>query len=102
MADPATNIHKLNCVLTSGGHNAGIVNETGHPRRFYQTRRRRADERYVDPDTWQTQTPVQQGSWWLEWESWLVQHSTRKVEPGAPEKGCGIRRDAPGFYVRQP
>ncbi len=91
-------------VLASGGHNAGIVSEPGHPRRTFQIRTRAADERYVDPETWQAETPVRQGSWWPEWESWLVRHSSDKVLPppmGAPEKGYAVRRDAPGVYVRQ-
>jgi polyhydroxyalkanoate synthase len=97
--------NELTFVLTSGGHNAGIVSEPGHPRRSYQIRTRRADERYVDPDTWQAETPVRQGSWWPEWESWLAGHSTGGVKPpsmGAAEKGYGVRGDAPGLYVRQP
>jgi polyhydroxyalkanoate synthase len=97
--------NELTFVLTSGGHNAGIVSEPGHPNRSYQIRTQRADERYVDPDTWQAETPVLQGSWWPEWEAWLARHSTGRVKPpstGAPEKGYAVRRDAPGYYVRQP
>ena len=97
--------NELTFVLTSGGHNAGIVSEVGHPGRKYQIRTKAAGERYLDPATWQAETPVHQGSWWPEWETWLVGKSTEKVAPppmGAPEKGYGVRRDAPGFYVRQP
>jgi polyhydroxyalkanoate synthase len=97
--------NELTFVLTSGGHNAGIVSEPGHPGRRYQIRTREPSERYVDPDTWQAETPVRQGSWWPEWESWLARHSSEKVAPptmGAPEKGYRVLRDAPGLYVRQP
>ncbi len=96
--------NELTFVLTSGGHNAGIVSEPGHAGRTYQIRTRAAGERYVDPETWQAETPVRQGSWWPEWESWLARHSSDKVSPpsmGAPEKGYTVRRDAPGLYVRQ-
>lgn len=92
-------------VLTSGGHNAGIVSEPGHPGRTYQIATRRAEDPYVDPETWLQETPVRQGSWWPEWQDWLAQHSTERVAPppiGAPEKGYRARRDAPGLYVRQP
>ena len=97
--------NELTFVLTSGGHNAGIVSEPGHPGRTYQVRIRRPEERYIDPETWQAETSVRQGSWWTEWEFWLARYSTEKVAPpsmGAPGKGYGVRRDAPGSYVRQP
>jgi poly[(R)-3-hydroxyalkanoate] polymerase subunit PhaC len=96
--------NELTFVLTSGGHNAGIVSEPGHAGRTYQIRTRAPDEPYVDPDTWQAETPGREGSWWPEWQSWLVRHSSNKVSPppmGAPEKGYAVRRDAPGLYVRQ-
>jgi polyhydroxyalkanoate synthase len=92
-------------VLTSGGHNAGIVSEPGHAGRTYQIRTRAAGGHYVDPANWQAETPVRQGSWWPEWQSWLARYSTEKVPPppmGAVEKGYAPRRDAPGIYVREP
>jgi polyhydroxyalkanoate synthase len=95
----------LTFVLTSGGHNAGIVSEPGHPGRTYQISTRGPDEHYVDPETWQTETPIRQGSWWPEWQTWLARYSTEKVAPpsmGAAEKGYRVHRDAPGVYVRQP
>ena len=39
-------------LLTSGGHNAGIVSEPGHPRRHYRVATRDGNGRYVDPDHW--------------------------------------------------
>jgi polyhydroxyalkanoate synthase len=100
-------LHKLplTFVLTSGGHNAGIVSEPGRPGRSYQISTWLPEQHYVDPDTWQAQTPVHQGSWWPEWQAWLAQHSTEKTAPppmGAAEKGYAPRRDAPGLYVREP
>jgi polyhydroxyalkanoate synthase subunit PhaC len=93
-------------VLTSGGHNAGIVSEPGHPGRTYQIATRRPEEDpYVDPETWLQEAPVHQGSWWPEWQDWLASHSTDKVAPppmGAAEQRYRARRDAPGLYVRQP
>jgi polyhydroxyalkanoate synthase len=97
--------NEITFVLTSGGHNAGIVSEPGHAGRTYQVRTRRPDERYMDPETWQAETPVREGSWWPAWQSWLARYSTMKISPppmGAPERGYAIRRDAPGSYVRQP
>ncbi|NNG03358.1 MAG: polyhydroxyalkanoic acid synthase [Inquilinus sp.] len=91
-------------MLTSGGHNAGIVSEPGHPRRNYQVATNRAGERYVDPDTWQAETPHSEGSWWPEWLAWLAERSTARVDApgmGAPDKGYFPHCDAPGVYVLQ-
>lgn len=90
-------------LLTSGGHNAGIVSEIGHPRRTYQVETRPAKHNYVGPDTWQERTPTQQGSWWPVWQAWLAERSGKeKVAP--PETGGGRYQpitDAPGTYVMQ-
>lgn len=91
-------------VLTSGGHNSGIVSEPGHPRRRFQMGTRRPDEAYVDPETWHAETPYTDGSWWLAWGAWLAQHSGERVAPpslGALESRYRPRRDAPGVYVLQ-
>ena len=98
---PATDVTFL---LTSGGHNAGIVSEPGHPRRSYQVATKHAGETYVDPETWLATVPHQDGSWWPEWRAWLTKKSTERVAPprmGAPEKGYAPLIDAPGSYVLQ-
>ncbi len=90
--------------LTSGGHNAGIVSEPGHPGRAFQFTTRKEGDRYIDPDTWQANTRKQDGSWWPVWIKWLGQHSTEKVEAprsGATDHGCQPLEDAPGRYVFQ-
>ncbi|MCX7636032.1 MAG: alpha/beta fold hydrolase, partial [Syntrophales bacterium] len=94
----------LTFVLTSGGHNAGIVSEPENMKRTYQIATRREGEKYVDPDTWVMETPKQQGSWWLPWEQWLVDHSTGLTAPpamGAAKPGLQPICDAPGTYVFQ-
>ena len=91
-------------VLTGGGHNTGIVSEPGHPRCRFQIGTRIPNGAYLDPDSWQTETPYTEGSWWPAWEAWLAQRSGEKVAPpslGALESGCCPRRDAPGMYVLQ-
>ncbi len=90
-------------LLTSGGHNAGIVSEIGHPRRTYQVETRPAKHNYVGPDTWQERTPTQQGSWWPVWQNWLAERST-KEQVAPPEMGSQRHQpisDAPGTYVMQ-
>ena len=39
-------------VLTSGGHNAGIVSEPGHAHRHFRVATKRAADNYVAPDAW--------------------------------------------------
>jgi len=95
---------ELTFVLSSGGHNVGIVNEPGRPRRSYQLSVCREGERFLDAATWKERTPSYQGSWWPAWQQWLVDHSTGS-EPapamGAAEKGYEPLCDAPGTYVLQ-
>ncbi len=93
---------ELTFVLTGGGHNVGIVNEPGHPRRSYQMNTCREGERALDAETWKASTPIRQGSWWPAWQEWLTQHSTGLVPApamGAPERGYAPLCDAPGSYV---
>jgi len=92
----------ISFVLTSGGHNAGIVSEPGHPHRTYQLSHRAHDGHYLDPDTWAAATPISQGSWWPAWIDWLARLSSGETPPpalGAPEKGYPALGDAPGRYV---
>jgi polyhydroxyalkanoate synthase len=91
---------ELTFVLTSGGHNAGIVSEPGHPHRHFRIHVRDAGARTLGPEEWQRDTAPQDGSWWLEWNAWLERHSRRRVDPppmGAP--GFVPLCDAPGTYV---
>ena len=91
---------EITFVLTSGGHNAGIVSEPGHAHRHYQINTRPAHGSWTDPDQWQAQTAVQDGSWWPAWQHWLAGHSSdrQKAMPFPDRLALG---DAPGDYVRQ-
>jgi polyhydroxyalkanoate synthase len=91
-------------LLTSGGHNAGVITPPGHPRRIYQVSTLASDAPYRDPDRWQIETPVHKGSWWPEYQSWLAEHSGSPVKPpsmGMPDAGYPVLADAPGEYVHQ-
>jgi polyhydroxyalkanoate synthase len=90
----------LTFVLTSGGHNAGIVSEPGHLRRHFRMRLRARGEHTLGPDDWEASTLPQAGSWWLAWNKWLSERSGGTVDPpptGAP--GFMPLCDAPGTYV---
>jgi polyhydroxyalkanoate synthase subunit PhaC len=85
-------------VLTSGGHNAGIVSEPGHAGRRYRFAVRREGDPYLSPDTWLETTPMQDGSWWPCWQRWLAAHSSKRIAPPLMDAG-GVLGDAPGTYV---
>lgn len=96
---------EITFVLTSGGHNAGIVSPPDHPRRRYQVATRGADGGHVmSPDEWQASAPLHEGSWWPEWLAWLKARSGAPVAPpalGAARKGYKPLEDAPGRYVHE-
>jgi polyhydroxyalkanoate synthase len=87
-------------VLTSGGHNAGIISEPGHAHRSYQMASRAAHGAWVEPGQWAEQTPTQEGSWWPAWHQWLARHSGRK-QPARGLPKAAVLGDAPGAYVMQ-
>ncbi|GAO25355.1 poly-beta-hydroxybutyrate polymerase domain-containing protein [Alicycliphilus sp. B1] len=105
---PWRSVHKLHHLttaeitfaLTNGGHNAGIVNPPGNPRRHYQLRTRPAGGNYMAPDDWLAAAPTHEGSWWPAWHEWL---QARSGEPIAPPhmgaRGYKAGADAPGRYV---
>lgn len=107
---PWRSVYKINLVsdtdvtflLTSGGHNAGIISEPGHKLRHFRISRRPARETYIDPDTWYLSNPSNEGSWWPVWAEWL---ETKSAGPrtlpslGAPDKGYPPLGPAPGRYV---
>ncbi|HJW24138.1 MAG TPA: alpha/beta fold hydrolase [Rhodocyclaceae bacterium] len=92
-------------VLTTGGHNAGIISEPGRPRRSYQMTHHDAAHRYLHPGYWQETATRHEGSWWPAWEKWLAERSTAKKIPppamGAPDKSIPPLEDAPGRYVHR-
>ncbi len=109
---PWRSVYKLNLVteseltflLASGGHNAGIISEPGHPHRSFRSDTRAAGAPYRDPDRWLAETPAQEGSWWPTWEKWLTKRSSGHGSPpsvGSPDRGYPPLARAPGSYVLQ-
>src|SRR5690606_40782977 len=95
---------EITFALTSGGHNAGIVNPPGNARRRYQIAVREAQGGVPTPDEWQASAPLHQGSWWPAWLEWLKSRSGDPIKPpalGAPRKGYPLLADAPGEYVHE-
>ena len=107
---PWKSVHKIHMltgaettfVLTSGGHNAGIVSEPGRKNRHFQVLTREMDGPPLDPTAWRERAPRQEGSWWTAWGEWLGTRSGASVPPpsmGAADKGYPTLGDAPGSYV---
>ena len=91
-------------VLTSGGHNAGIVSEPGHPRRHFRSRMTGTNDHYSEPERWLELAQDKEGSWWPEFAQWLREHSGPKSTPppmGAADHGYAELCNAPGTYVFQ-
>jgi polyhydroxyalkanoate synthase len=109
---PWRSVHKIHLftdaevtfVLTSGGHNRGIVAAHGIGHRNYQVMTRTSTGHYANPDAWAAVAPRKEGSWWPEWVAWLEKRSVAPVTPpgiGAATKGYAALCDAPGNYVLQ-
>ena len=91
-------------LLTTGGHNVGIVSEPNGRGRSFRVMTKNASDRYVDPATWLVQAARKQGSWWPEWAAWLNACSGEPALPpgiGAVAAGLAPLGDAPGSYVLQ-
>ncbi len=92
-------------LLTSGGHNAGIVSGAVHPRRRHRVRTWSNATDSLTPQEWFDTTESAAGSWWPIWQRWLAERSTQsRVAP--PPLGCAAAGhppidDAPGKYVLQ-
>ncbi|GAB3438686.1 alpha/beta fold hydrolase [Massilia solisilvae] len=107
---PWKSVYKINLVagadvtfvLTSGGHNAGIVSEPGHRNRHYRLARRTNGDTYLAPDDWVAATAQRDGSWWPAWTDWLESSSSGRIAPptmGAAGLGYVPICAAPGQYV---
>jgi polyhydroxyalkanoate synthase subunit PhaC len=93
---------EITFVLTTGGHNAGVVSPPGHPHRSFRVRTRAARGRYLPPERYLAQAREETGSWWPAWQGWLAAHSSTPRTPppmGGPSKGHAALGDAPGHYV---
>jgi polyhydroxyalkanoate synthase len=86
----------LRFILTAGGHIAGIINPPGHKKRPYWTN----ESETTDPDEWLADATKHEGSWWVDWVSWLEERSGELGPP--PSMGSDEfvpLMDAPGSYV---
>ncbi|NNK68634.1 MAG: polyhydroxyalkanoic acid synthase [Rhodobacteraceae bacterium] len=91
-------------LLTTGGHNAGIISEPGHGGREFRIHTQHEAARYLPPEDWLTAAQTREGSWWPALVDWLrVQSGGKGALPamGAAEAGFPPMEPAPGSYVLQ-
>lgn len=86
----------LTFLLSSGGHNVGIVNPPGVEGRYYRMRAYNPNSNHLSADEWLASTTRKRGSWWPEWSRWLAARSTSGAAP--PAEGA-LLGPAPGAYV---
>jgi polyhydroxyalkanoate synthase subunit PhaC len=90
-------------LLTSGGHNAGIISGPVNAKRRHRVYHWTDAHAALDAAQYQELAARQQGSWWPTWERWLAAHSTapRQAPPPVGNAAAGLAplRDAPGEYV---
>lgn len=98
----------IDFVLSSGGHNVGIVNPPGgplaHPQASYRAATHAAGAAPHDPDAFLDNAAPHAGSWWPHWVDWLdAQSSGDRVRPPAGKALLheGAPLLAPGSYVHQ-
>jgi polyhydroxyalkanoate synthase len=89
-------------LLTSGGHNAGIISGPVHPKRRHRMLTWTNPTETLSPDAWFAKAPLFEGSWWPAWQQWLTAHSAAKQVPARKPatKGHSLG-EAPGRYVRE-
>jgi polyhydroxyalkanoate synthase subunit PhaC len=86
-------------LLTSGGHNAGIVSGPVNPKRRHRLLAWSNPTTSLSAEEWLAKAPLHEGSWWPAWEAWLAAHSAAKQVPARVPAGKSLG-SAPGQYVR--
>jgi polyhydroxyalkanoate synthase len=89
-------------LLTSGGHNAGIISGPVHPKRRHRVLSWNNATETLTPDEWLKHAALHEGSWWPTWTHWLAAHSSAAQVPARDISAAagGLLEDAPGQYVR--
>ncbi len=103
---PWKSVYKINLltntdttfILASGGHNAGIVSEPGHPKRSYHIHHSQKGHGWLDPLSFKNLAQEHTGSWWPEMSAWLKKISKVEVPARGILKKQTIRQ-APGRNV---
>ncbi len=86
-------------VLGGSGHIAGIVNPPAANKYGYWVNS--AAKLAPDADTWLSKCEQQAGSWWTDWQDWLVTLDGEQVDARDPVNGkLKVLEEAPGSFVK--
>ena len=86
-------------VLTSGGHNAGIVSEPGHAGRHYQIQTTAKADRRPTPNEWAATAARCESSWWEAWSDWMQGNGADTMVDARQPPADSSLGAAPGQYV---
>jgi polyhydroxyalkanoate synthase subunit PhaC len=84
-------------LLGGSGHNAGVINPPSANKHGYWTNEKMPET----AEEWMEGATRSEGSWWPNWQAWLVRDGVEKVRARIPGKGkLKAIEPAPGSYVR--
>ena len=95
----ATQLYKgpIRFVLAASGHIAGIINPPDAKKYSHWTNERLPP----DPEEWLAGATEHPGSWWLDWDRWVMQFSGDEVPARTPgDHGLKPIEDAPGSFAK--
>jgi polyhydroxyalkanoate synthase len=85
-------------VLGASGHIAGVVNPPAANKYGFWTN----DDLPPSPDAWLEGAEKHDGSWWVDWQTWVAPYGGAMVPARKPGDGkLTPIEDAPGSYVKQ-
>jgi polyhydroxyalkanoate synthase len=80
-------------LLGGSGHNAGVINPPSANKHGYWTN----EAMPATAEQWLETATRHEGSWWPQWQAWLVRDGAERVPARKPKKEI---EPAPGSYVR--
>lgn len=80
-------------LLGGSGHNAGVINPPAANKHGYWTNEKMPET----AEQWMEGATRHEGSWWPDWQAWLVRDGVDRVEARKPMNEI---EPAPGSYVR--